>query len=100
VSNKGQRERRIIDTALKEHEEDLRRMDEELASFFADDEDNCLFTGSVTDASLFKDWPFNDESCKQPIDNSDSCLEQIDWGERSLQTFAEDIVSRHLDGEI
>jgi hypothetical protein len=38
VSNKGQEARRVIETVLEEQENEFRQMNEELASFFSDDE--------------------------------------------------------------
>ena len=98
MSNKGQKARRVIETALEEQEKEFRQMDEELASFFAEDYED-------SDASLFRDWPFgNGRSCYdwpdgQSVDDSDSCLPEIDWGERSLQIFVEELVAGLLDEE-
>lgn len=79
MSNKGQEARRVIETALEEQEKEFCQINEESASFFADD----------LDASLFRDWPFDNEPGEYLVDDSDSCLPEIDWGEHSLQNFVE-----------
>ena len=81
MSNKGDKNRRIIETALMEQEEEFRRQEEELISFFADIENDLL------------SYQMNG----QPIDDSDSCLSDDDWGEIALARFCTELTDEYLE---
>jgi hypothetical protein len=79
VSNKKQEVRREIERQIETHWQ-------EASDTFS------AYDGLLTEADeaelvvlLEKDWPFDD----RPVDDSDSCLPEIDWGENALQKFVE-----------